>query len=102
MAYSAVLTKQSVSLQGGIYNIVVLCQINEGTEGGVGEVVWEGTGSGRYNPNTGNLDGVKNSILAELQGKWDKWIAEQNIYNSPTFDSAISDMQNTVNGYINS
>ena len=97
MSYTAVLTKQSVFLQDGIYNITVNCEVSQG-----GEVVWEGTGSGRYNPVTGNLDNPKNAILSELQIKWDKWKAEQGIYNSAGFDSAITDMQNSVNVYINS
>ena len=103
MLYTAVLKKEAVSLQGGIYNIVVRCEIFEGEEiHEDDEPIWEGTGSGRYNPSTGNLNAPKNAILSELQAKWGKWKAEQNIHNSAGFDSAITDMQNAVNAYINS
>jgi len=95
--YTAVITKQSVSLQDGIYNITVNCEVSQG-----GSVVWEATGSGRYNPAVLDLEAPKNAILAELRAKWDKWKAEYGIYNSAGFDSAITDMQGTVNTYINS
>lgn len=94
---TATLTKQSVILQGGIYTITVHCEVAENDV-----VIWEGTGSGKYNPVAGNLDAPKNEILSELQIKYDRWVAEQGVYNSATLDVEVANLQTAVNAYINS
>jgi hypothetical protein len=94
--YTAVMTKQSVSLQDGIYLITVLCEVSE-----AGEVVFSGKGTGRYNPFNPNLDDTKDSILLELKVQWDKWKAERTVFTSAGLDAEVSSLQNTVNAYIN-
>ena len=97
MAYTATLTKQSVTLQGNIYTITLNCEVKQD-----GVTVWEGTGSGRYRTTTASLAGPKAAILAELQAKWDKWKAEQGVYKSAVLDNEVTSLQNTINTYINS
>jgi len=96
MAYTAILTKQSVTLHDGIYTITIHCDVKQD-----GETVWEGTGSGRYNPATPNLNGPKASILAELGAKWDKWKSEQGVFGSAILDTEVAALQTTINTYIN-
>ena len=91
------LTKQSVALQDGIYTITLHCAIDE-----AGIVIWEETGSGRYNPNSGNVDAPKAEILAALKEKWDKWVAEKNLHDSAALDVAVADLQSTITTYVNS
>ena len=97
MALTATLTKQSIFLQDGIYTITLNCEIKDGEE-----VVWEGSGTGKYNPHNPDLELPKAVILAELKKKYDKWAAEQSVYNSGTLDLVVTELQSTVNAYINS
>ena len=97
MALTAVLTKQDVTLVDGIYNIILKCTISENSI-----VIWEGTGAGRYNPNIPNLNEPKDAILAELKKKWDKWVDEQGVFNSPGLDSEVSSLETIITNYINS
>ena len=95
MAYTATVTKQAVSFSEGIYTITVLCVVNDGTQD-----VWESTASGKYNPNSADLDAPKNEILRTLQQAWAKWKAEQDMFNSPGLDAEVATIQNTVNAYL--
>jgi len=97
MALTATLTKQSVVLVNNIYNITLHCEIKDGEE-----VVWEGSGTGKYNPYNPDLELPKAAILAELKKKYDKWAEEQSVYNSGVLDLVVTELQSTVNAYINS
>ncbi len=96
MALAAVVTRKSVSLQDGIFIIVLNCEIKEGEI-----VLWEGTGSGRYNPNNPNLDTTKNAILLEMKNKYDRWRSEKEVYDSATLDATLGDLETIITNYVN-
>ena len=97
MAYTATFAKESVSKKSDVINTI---SINVSISDGV-SVVLEKTYSKDYNSNTTNLDNFKSAILSQLQSDWQKYLSEKAIFESQTFDTAISQMQTTANNYLN-
>ena len=97
MAYTVTMTKDSVSQHhNGIFTIHVRCVINDGTSDVFDEVV-----RARYNPASPDLAAMKASMLADLQKRWDKYIAEKGVFDAAAFDAAVADMQTTATTYVN-
>lgn len=97
MAYTAVVTKESVSkLNDNIYQCSIKLVVNDGTKDVFTETVSE-----QYNVNAPDLSGIKNRLLAQLQVKWDKYADEHGIYTASAFDAMVSEIQATANTYIN-
>lgn len=97
MAYTAVVTKESVSkLNDSIYQVTIKLVVNDGTSDVFSESVSE-----QYNNNAPDLSGIKSRLLEQLQVKWDKYKAEHVIYIATAFDAMVSEIQTTANAYIN-
>ena len=98
MAYTSTFTKESVTKKTDVISTIsVNVSISDGTS-----VVFEKAYSKDYNSNTTDLTDFKNSMLAEIQKDWDKYLAEKFIFDSQEFDQAVTDMQTTANAYLNS
>lgn len=96
--YQVTMTKESVAkISDVLYVITVGVVVNDGTSN-----VFESTVSKKYNSTTPNLANFKSEILAELQAKWDRYVAEQAIKNAAAFDAALTEMQNQATAYVNS
>lgn len=97
MAYTAVVTKQSVSKAGAtLYQVSVKLVVNDGVDD-----VFEATASTRYNPNAPDMAAIKTALQADLKDKWDKWADEQGIYNATAFDTLVGEIQTATTTYIN-
>ena len=95
MAYTATITKNSVTKQGNLFNVSVDVVINDGTTDVVDTSV-----SARY------IAGTSPSfVTAKLQSKikdlWDTYIAEKAIYDAVALDTAITTLQSNLTAYIN-
>jgi hypothetical protein len=95
--YTATLTKESVTRQDGIYNIAVRCVINDGVVD-----VLDFIATGKYNPASGNTNAPKKEIQDHIKATWDKWKAEQGVYNAAALDAFMDDLGTQTNTYINS
>lgn len=95
--YTVTMTKNGVAKNNnGIYTISVRCTINDGVSDVFDEVV-----TAKYNPNATNLDDMKAGMLAALQKRWDKYVAEKAVFDAALFDSAVTDMQTIATSYVN-
>lgn len=98
MAYTAVVTKQSVSqlteddFQATIHAVI--------TDNGTSEVVLEKDYSERYYSETPISD-VKTKLQSQLVADWDKLVAEKDIFDKAAFDTMVSEIQTAANTYIN-
>jgi len=98
MAYTAVITKESVvKLTKDDFQISIHIEIKDNAE----VVVFEGDYSERYYSAL-NVDTVKTKLQQQIVVDWDKYVAEQNIFNSSVFDTVVSEIETTANSYINS
>lgn len=97
MAYTAVVTKQSISkISETIYQCSIRVVVNEGQDD-----VWQTDISEQYNTNAGDLADVKNRLLNELRKQWDEYVAENNIFYAAAFDLMVGEIQTAANNYIN-
>lgn len=96
MAYTATLTKASVSKQGNLYRAAISVVINDGVDDVLDFEVSE-----KYNPNAPNMDGVKNGLQNQIKEKWDEYAENKNIFDATAFTSLVSSLQTQTNTYIN-
>ena len=98
MAYTAVLTKVSVTKESSVlYSIEVNCKISDGAT-----VIFEQNVTVKHNINTGNFNTFRDAVINELKPIWDKFKAEQVIFSAAQLDTALSTIQSQINTYINS
>ena len=96
MAYTATVTKQSVEkLTEHDYRIVIHIEIDDGSN-----VVFEGNYSERYYSSL-EVDAVKVKLQQQIVADWDKYVAEQDIFNAQAFDTMVSEIETAANNYIN-
>jgi len=97
MAYTAVLTKVSVTKESSVlYSIEVNCKISDGAT-----VIFEQNVTVKHNINTGNFNTFRDAVINELKPIWDKFKAEQVIFSAAQLDTALSTIQSQINTYIN-
>jgi hypothetical protein len=97
MAYTAVLTKVSVTKESSVlYSIEVNCKISDGAT-----VIFEQNATVKHNINTGNFNTFRDAVINELKPIWDKFKAEQVIFSAAQLDTALSTIQSQINTYIN-
>lgn len=97
MAYTATVTKQSVSkVNDHIFSVSIHVVVNDGVSD-----VFEVDISEQYNNNEPDLEEIKARMIAELRDKWDKWAAEHQIFSAAAFDTIIGQIQTAANAYIN-
>ena len=96
MAYTATVTKQSVEkLTDSDYQITIHIEIDDGSG-----IVFEGDYSERYYSAL-EVDVVKAKLQQQIIVDWDKYIAEQDIFNKAAFDTVVSEIETAANNYIN-
>lgn len=96
MAYTATVTKQSVEkLTAHDYQITIHIEIDDGSG-----IVFEGDYSERYY-STLQVNAVKAKLQQQIVADWDKYVAEQDIFNRQAFDTMVSDIETAANNYIN-
>ena len=96
MAYTATVTKQRVvKLTDDDYQISIHIEIDDGSG-----IVFEGDYSERYYSAL-DVDTVKVKLQQQIIVDWSKYADEQNIFNKPTFDTMISEIQTAANNYVN-
>lgn len=97
MAYTAVVTKESVSkISDKIYQCSIKVVVNDGASD-----VFEATASEQYNTNSTNLTDVKNRLIAKIKEQWDKYADEHDIFSAAAFDTMVGEIQTAANVYIN-
>ena len=97
MAYTATFTKAGVSKKNDVVSTI---SINVSISDGENEV-FNKTYSKDYNANSTNLSNFNSAVLAMVNVDWQKYKAEQVLFTSAAFDSAIVSMQTTANAVIN-
>ena len=97
MAYTAVVTKESVSrVSSVVYQVTIKLTVNDGILD-----VFESSVSEQYNSNSADLEGIKDRLIAQLQERWDKYAAEQGVYVAAAFDTMVGEIQTAANTYVN-
>ena len=97
MAYTAIVTKESViKLTEDDYQVNIHIEIKDDSE----VVVFEGDYSERYYSAL-DVDTVKAKLQQQIVVDWDKYIAEQDIFNRQAFDTVVSEIETAANNYIN-
>ena len=98
MAYTATVTKQNVTkLNESDYQVTIHVMI---TNDITSEVILEKDYSERYYSAL-DVVTIRSRLQQQILDDWNKYIAEQNIYNRAVFDSMVSDIQTVANTYIN-
>jgi len=98
MAYTAVVTKQSVSKASGSDDFIVTIHvvIDDGVD-----TALEKDYSQVYNSNTDVAD-IKDKLQAELVADWNRFLSEKAIYGAAQFTTLVGEIQTAANVYINS
>lgn len=97
MAYTAVITKQSVrKISVTTYEASIQMVVNDGQSD-----VFTETASAKYNSNAPDMSAIKSALQSELIEKWDKWQAEQNVFEAAAFNTMIGQIQTAANNYVN-
>ena len=97
MAYTAVITKQSVSKASGSDDFIVTIHVV--IDDGVDTVLEKGY-SQVYNSNTDVAD-IKDKLQAELVSDWNIFLSEKAIYDAAQFTTLVDQIQTATNTYIN-
>ena len=98
MAYVAEITKQSVvKISEKDYQITIDVQV---TDDSIPEVVFTQSFSKRYNSDWTIAD-INSALQNKIKAAWDKYIAEQDIYDATAFDNVVSSLQTAMNTYMN-
>ena len=97
MAYTAVVTKQSVSKASGSNDFIVTIHvvIDDGVD-----TVLEKDYSQTYNSNTDVAD-IKNKFQDDLVVDWGVFLSEKVIYDAAQFTTLVDQIQTATNTYIN-
>lgn len=97
MAYTAVVTKQSVTQKSDkIYTFSIEMAVNDGATD-----VFTCRASEQYNKQTPDLEGVKQRLTGQLKEQWDKYAVENNLFTAPAFDLMVGEIETSANTYIN-
>ena len=99
MAYTAIVTKQSVEKTTGADDYLVTVHVV--VENEASEVVFEKDYSKRYNSNI-TIGDIRTAFQDRIQADWDKFLSEKTIYDAAAFDTMVTQIQSTANTYINS
>jgi len=95
MAFTAVITKQPVTINENFAMISALVEIKED-----GVVILEQTVSCRYIPGT-NADLAVGKLRNKIKDIYDNYVAAQAIYNSSVLDTALGEMKTDLETYMN-
>ena len=94
---TATVTKQSVTKLTDVdYTIIIHAVFRNDAN----EIVIEKDYSERYY-STLDVDTVKAKLQAQMVADWDKYVAEQTIFDAAAFDTMVSEIQTAANTYIN-
>ena len=97
MPYTATITKESVvQLTNADYQISIHVLVKDDLENPILEKDY----SERYYSAL-DVDTVRLRLQNQIKADWDKYLAEQNIYNAAQFDSVVSQLESALNTYIN-
>ena len=98
MAYTATVTKESVSQVGSdssLYNITIRMTVSDGQEDVFSEIA-----SAKHNTNSPDLSRVKANLIEQLSAKWDRYASENSLYTATTFDTMVGQIQTAANNYV--
>jgi len=95
MPYTATVTKSNVTQADNYFNISVDVVINDGTS----DIITT-SASARYKDGTAPSE-VTARLKTKIKAIWDKYVAEQAIYNAGPLDTAITTLNAELNAYIN-
>ena len=97
MAYTATITKESVTrLTDDDYQVSIHVFVKDELE----NIILEKDYSERYYSAL-DVDTVRLKLQNQIKADWDKYLAEQTIYNAAQFDGVISQLESALNTYIN-
>ena len=94
MAYTAVLTREGVSLQGEQYSITIRCIVNDGVDDVFDEAL-----TAKYKLGD-DIEGWKRDVLSYFKNLWDTYVAEQTMFDHPLLIAAVADLQDQANAYL--
>ena len=95
---TATITKQSVTkLTDTDYQVTIHIVIKDDLD----VILLEKDYSERYYSAL-QVSEVKAKLQAQMITDWDKYVAEQAIFNAAQFDTVVSEIQTAANAYINS
>jgi len=94
---TAIITKQSVTkVTDTDYQVTIHVIITDDIE----NILLEKDYSERYYSAL-EVSEVKAKLQAQMITDWDKYVAEQTIFNAAAFDTVVSEIQTAANVYIN-
>jgi len=94
---TATITKQSVTkLTDTDYQVTIHVVVTDDLE----NILLEKDYSERYYSAL-QVDEIKVKLQNQLMADWDKYLAEQTIFNAAQFDTVVSEIQAAANLYIN-
>jgi hypothetical protein len=97
MAYTAVVTKQSVAKSNNhIYNITIEMIVSDEVE-----EVFRSSASIRYDDRSPNVGGLEDGLIAQLKEDWDEYAEEHGIFTATALDTVVGSIQTKTNLYIN-
>lgn len=96
MAYTATITKSSVTQSGGLYNVSLSIVINDGAIDVLNFIA-----SVKYNNNAPDMGAISNSLQDQIKDKWDTYVANKEIFDAVALTTLVTSLQSQTNAYIN-
>lgn len=94
MPYTAVLTREDVTVQGDQYIITIRCVINDGVDD-----VFDHSLAAKYK--TGDdIEGWKRDILHYFRQYWDAYVDAKAMFEHPALLTAVAELQTAANDYL--
>lgn len=97
MAYTAVLTKESVTQQSnGIYHVSIRAVVNDGSTD-----VFDRVFSTKHSPERSDLSEAKADLQQQFVEAWNEYVDNEQLRTSTALDTALSELQTAANNYVN-
>ena len=96
MAFTAVITKESVTKSKHNYNIVLKVVINDGAAD-----ILDFNISVKYNPNMADMSGIMTLLQTQIKEKWDTYEANKTVFDAGMLTTGVATLQTQANNYIN-
>lgn len=98
MAYDVTIEKIKVEkISATTYDIKIQMLVED-----TGEYVFAKTVSKKFDSATESVSDVKAELQSKLVAAWDKYKAEQQIYNHAALDTMVTQIETAASNYVNS
>jgi hypothetical protein len=96
MAFTATITKSSVTRSGSLYNVSLKVVINDGAED-----VLDFNISARYNSSAPDMSSLMATLQDQIKDRWDEYASNKVVFDATVLTTGVATLQSQANTYIN-